>query len=310
MEPRRVLVLVGSGVAAIGTAVAIHGFQYSRFSFAVAGVACVFAAAPARAAGYLAASSISSAMRTDDMREMGEAWRLMRASATVLLGAGVVLGLCTVSALALAVDSRTKFGVTLGEAVFLASVGALRVFMSVGTGRLQRRRAFDPERVRDAPNAALGWPYWLLLIAIVLVAASLLTGWLGFLDGRTHSAAKAGAYVLWLALALAGFAGAALVHRADRVGALRGSASLSAVAGALVATASTFLDRWALQPALRIVDHTEVLLPAGDSAVGRVSLLTGRLAASTARAPALPVMLLAAVLLAIIVGLLSPGVFR
>ena len=38
--------------------------------------------------------------------------------------------------------------------------------------------------------------------------------------------------------------------------------------------------------------------------------MTGRLAATTARAPALPVMLLAAVLIALMVGLLSPGVFR
>ena len=310
MEPRRVLVLVGSGAAAIGTAVVIHGFQYPRFTFAVAGIACVFAAAPARAAGHLAASNISAAMRTEDMREMGEAWRRMRASATVLLGAGVVLGLSAIGALAIAVDSRTRFGFTLGEAVFLVSIGGLRVFMAVGTGPLRRRRAFDPERVRDAPNAALGWPYWLLLVAIALVAASLVTRWLGFLDGRTHSAAKPSVYLLWLALALIGFAGAAFVHASNRDGALRASASLGAVAGALVAFASSFLDRWALAPALRIVDKAEVWIPAGDSAVGRVSLMTGRLAATTARAPALPVMLLAAVLIALMVGLLSPGVFR
>src|SRR5204863_4263994 len=78
MEPRKALILAGAGVTAVGTAITIHGFQYRGFTFAVAGLACVYAAAPARAAGALAASNIVNAMRTEEMREMGDAWMRMR----------------------------------------------------------------------------------------------------------------------------------------------------------------------------------------------------------------------------------------
>src|SRR5450759_5004176 len=60
-EPRRIVALLGSGVAAIGAAVIIHGVQSPNSTFAIAGIACVCAAAPARAAGMLAASAIAGA---------------------------------------------------------------------------------------------------------------------------------------------------------------------------------------------------------------------------------------------------------
>ena len=310
MEPRRVLALVGSGVAAVGAAITIHGFQYPGFTFAVVGVALVFAAAPARAAAMLAASSITSAMRTYDMREMGEAWRRMRASAAVLLGAAIALGLSGVGALALAVDSRSRFGVVLGEAVFLIALGSLRVFLSVGTGPLRRRRAFDPDRVRDAPAASLGWPYWLVLMALALVAASLVTAWLGFLDGRTHNAANAVAYVTWLVVALVGFAAAGFAYKRSKDGALAASARLAAIASAAMLRATALLDRFIFEPSGRIVERTEQWLPAGDGALARVSLFSGRVAATSARAPAAAVLVVMAVLLALLIALLSPGVLR
>ncbi len=84
MEPRRALALAGSGVAAVGAAITIHGFQFPAFTFAVAGVACVLAVAPARAAGMLAAAAITNSMRSDDLRELGDAWRRMRAQLDAL----------------------------------------------------------------------------------------------------------------------------------------------------------------------------------------------------------------------------------
>ncbi len=310
MEPRRVLALVGSGLSAVGAGITVHGFQYPAFTFAVVGVACIYAAAPARAAGMLAASSITAAMRTNDMREMGEAWRRMRASAAVLLGASIALGLSCVGALALAVDSRSRFGVVLGEAVFLIALGSLRVFLSVGTGPLRRRRAFDPDRVRDAPAASLSWPYWLVLLALALAAASLVTAWLGFLDGKTHNAAKAGAYATWFIVTLAGFGGAAFAYLRSKDGALAASAWLAAYTGAAMARTQALLDRFIFEPTGRIVERTEQWLPAGDGALARVSLLAGRVAATSTRAPASAVLVVMAVLLALLVGLLSPGVLR
>ena len=310
MEPRRALALAGSGVSAVGAAITIHGFQYPAFTFAVVGVACIFAAAPARAAGMLAASAITSAMRTEDMRDMGEAWRRMRASAAVLLGVSLALGLSTIGALALAADSRSRFGIVLGEAVFLIALGSLRVFMAVATGPLQRRRAFDPDRVRDAPRPARGWPYWLVLLALALAAASLVTAWLGFIDGRTHHAAQTPAYLVWLAVAIIGFAVAALTHARSKDGALAATGRLAATWSLLTLRTTWLLDRFIVEPSVGIVEHIEEWLPQGDGAVGRLSLLTGRAAATSAWAPATPALVVMVVLLALLIGLLSPGVLR
>src|SRR5450759_5944758 len=76
-EPRRIVALLGSGVAAVGAAVVVRGYQNAGFTFAVAGIACVFAAALARVAGTLTASGLAAAMRTDDFREMGDGLSLI-----------------------------------------------------------------------------------------------------------------------------------------------------------------------------------------------------------------------------------------
>lgn len=310
MDPRRALVLAASGVSAVAAAITIHGFQYPAFTFAVAGVVCVYAAAPARAAGMLATSAIAVAMRTEDMREMGDAWRRMRASALVVLGVGVVFTLSSISALALGVDSRSRFGLVLGEAVFLAAVASVRVFMAVGTGPLRRRRAFDPDRVRDVAAAALGWPYWLVLLGLVLGGASLVTAWLGFLDAKTHTAAKPGAYAVWIVIAAIGIAVAAFAHVRSKDGALVASGWFAATWGTAWIRANAALDRFVFRPSLTIVERAEGWLPVGDGTLARISLLGGRLAATSTRAPAAPVLVVMAVLLALLVGLLSPGVFR
>ena len=310
MEPRRALAVVGSGVAAVGVAILIHGFQYRGLTFAVAGVAVVFAAAPARAAAMLAATAITSAMRTEDMREMGEALTRMRASALVLLGSSVAFALSAVGALAIAVDSRSRFGVVMGEALFLVGVASLRVFMSLGTGPLRRRRAFDPDRVRDAQAPALGWPYWLVVLAIGLGVASLVTGWLGFLDGKTHHAAGAAAYGLWFVVAAAGLGVAAVCYARSKDGSLRASAWLANFTDLAVTRGAAFIERFVVEPSGRIVDRTGSWLRLGDGALGRATLFSGRLAATAVRAPALPILIVMAVLLALLVALLSPGVLR
>jgi hypothetical protein len=252
----------------------------------------------------------ATAMRTEDMSEMEDGWNRMRGVSMVLLTAGIALGLSAVGALAISTDTRTRFGVTVGEAVFLIAVASMRVFMAVGTGSLRRRRAFDPDRVRDAPSAGVAWPYWLVVAALALGAASLVTGWLGFLDGRTHGAAKTNAYALWPAISLAGFAVAAFTFARSKDGALRASTWAAAIAGRVVATAADAGGRFLLAPLARIVDRTGQWVPAGDGAIGRVSLVSGRAAASVLRAPALPALIVMAVLLAFLVALLSPGVLR
>jgi NADH:ubiquinone oxidoreductase subunit 5 (subunit L)/multisubunit Na+/H+ antiporter MnhA subunit len=309
-EPRRAIARLGSGVAAVGAAVVIHGFENQAFTFAAAGIACVLASAPARAAGVLAASAVAQAMRTDDMAEMGDAWRRMRYSAVALLVSGLVLGLSAMGALAFAVASRSWLGVALGEAVLLVSLGSLRIFLSIAMGPLERRRTFEPDRVREAPAASLGWPYWLALVGGVLVVASLVRGWLDFIDGRHHPTPSGGTYVLWLVVALVGFGGAVIAYAANKEGAVRASASIGAWLGSFVALGTAAVNRFVIAPVLDLTRRTGDWIPAGDGDLGRAAIASGRFALTAGRAPVLPLIVLLAVLLALLLGLLSPGVYR
>ena len=310
-EPRRVITLLGCGVAAVGAAIVIRGFQVPNASFAIAGIGCVLAAAPARTAATLAASAIASAMRTDDMAEMGEAWARMRLSASALLLAGVVLALSPLGALAFGVSSRSGLGIALGEAVLLVSIGALRVFLATATSPLRRRRAFEPDRVREATRASLGWPFFLALGGGLLLVASLIRGWLDFLDGGKHPEPTVGVFVLWLAVALIGFAAVSIAYVRDKDGALRASELSGAWLRRISYTGSRNFDRFIVAPvtliALRIGERW---IPAGDRGVVGALDATGRLVVAGARLPVLPVAIVIAVILTVIVGLVSPGLLR
>jgi NADH:ubiquinone oxidoreductase subunit 5 (subunit L)/multisubunit Na+/H+ antiporter MnhA subunit len=311
-EPRRAIALLGSGVSAVGAAIVIHGFQKLgfNFTFAIAGVACVLAAALARVAGALAASGVAAAMRTADIAEMGDAWRRMRASAIALLVAALVLGLSASGALAFSVSSRSRLGLVLGEAVLLVSVGALRIFLAIAIGPLRRRRAFEPDRVREVPAGSLSSAYWLALGGAVLVAATLVRGWLDFLDGQKHPAPNGATYLLWIAVALIGFAAATIAYSASKDGAARASTGLGTWLDRLATVATRGINRFVVEPAVGLAAGTSEWIPSRDDALGRSAVATGRLAAAAARAPVVPLVILLAVLLAAALALLSPGVYR
>lgn len=309
-EPRRAITLLGSGLTAVGAAIVIYGFLVPNATFAIAGVACIFAAAPARAGALLAVSAIAGAMRTDDMAEMGDAWNRMRASALALGLAVGVLALSAVGAMAFALSSRSRLGVALGEAALVIALGALRIFLGVAIGPLRRRRAFEPDRVREAPPPSLGWPYWLALGGAALLVASFIRGWLDFLDGGKHPAPSVTTYVLWAAVVVVGFAIVTLPYVRDKDGALH----LSAVAGAWARMAFNTgwrtVDRFLVVPVAAIAVHVDRWIPDGDERVGGAVEASGRLATSGTRLPALPVAIVLAIVLTVVVGLIAPGVFR
>ena len=309
-EPRRVITLLGSAVSAVGAAVVLHGYQSTSFTFAIAGVACVLAAAPARSAAILAMSSIAAAMRTDDLAEMGDAWSRMRASSLTLAAAGALITLSVLGALAFGVTTRSYLGVALGEAVLFVAVGAARVFLGSSIGPLRRRRAFEPDRVREAPPNSLGWPYFLVLVAAAYLVASLIRGWLDFLDLHRHATPSATAFVLWLFVAVVGFAGASFAFARSKDGALRASAAVDDRVGALATRAIALFERFVAAPVTDLARRIDVWLPAGDGALGRFADASGRLAVLGGRAPALPLLVLLAVVLVIVIALLAPGVAR
>lgn len=307
-EPRRSIALAGSTAVAIGAAVVISGFRTPNATYAIAGFAAVLALAPARTAAWLAISSIANAMRTDDLAEMGDAWGRMRGSALGLLGGTVAMALAASGALAFGASTRSNLGLALGEAVVIMSVAGLRVFLGASLGELRRRRAFEPDRVREAPQQAVTWPYWLTAGSVAFLVASMTTAWLGYLDGHKHPASPVLAFVLWGAAAVVGLLAVAIAYAVGKDRAL----ALSARAGEWLHRGGGgvygVVDRFLVATSTDIARRLAEWIPAGDSALGRVAGLTGQLAASGMRLPALPVLVVLAVLLA--VGVAVVGVVR
>ena len=309
-EPRRTVALAGSGAAAIGTAVVVHGFQAPTPALAAAGVACVLASAPARAGAMLAVSTIAAAMRTDDLSDMGDALGRMRASAVALAASAVVVGVSACGALAFGVPTRSKTGLALGEAIVLVAAAMLRVFLAAGIGPLRRRRAFDPDRVREAPQAALSWPYWLAIAGAVLAIASAVPSWLDFLDGRKHPAAATGALLVWAAAALIGFVAAGVAFALGKDGVLAASARAGAWIHRGTASSAGVIDRFLIEPVMDIAYRLDEWIPAGDGALARFAAASGQLASAGVRAPALPLTVALIAALAVVIAVLAAGVPR
>jgi hypothetical protein len=181
----------------------------------------------------------------------------------------------------------------------------------VSTGPLRRRRAFEPDRVREAAPGSLAWPYWLALGGAMLLIASLIPRWLEFLDGSKHPVPSAGVYMLWLAVALIGFAAAAIAYMRDKDGALKASAVSGAWLGRGSSVANRNFDRFLVAPLAAIAVRLDGRwIPAGEGGIGGALDATGRLAAAANRLPALPVVIVIAVVLTVVMALVVPGVLR
>jgi len=91
---------------------------------------------------------------------------------------------------------------------------------------------------------------------------------------------------------------------------MRATAWFNSAVEARLAAAAAFLDRFLVVPSFKVVDRATEWIPAGDGAVARASLMSGRLATTAVRAPAVPVLIVMTVLLALLIALLSAGVLR
>jgi len=232
-------------------------------------------------------------------------------SAIAVASAALVLGLGAAGALAFGVSSRSNLGLAMGEAVLLIAIGGSRVFLAVALGPLRRRRAFEPDRVREAASASLAWPFWLVLGGALLLIASLIRGWLDFLDGGKHAQPSAGSYALWVVVAVIGFALPVLAYLRDKDGALHVSAWTGSWLRRFSYQTSSSLQRFIVAPVTEIaVRLGERWIPVGDGTVGGALDTTGRLVVAGARLPVVPLVVLAAIVLTVIVGLVAPGVFR
>ncbi len=249
-------------------------------------------------------------MRTDDMAEMGDGLRRMPGSTIAVLASVLVMAASAGLATSYATGTRTRFALVIGEAVLLMSIAGIRVFLAAGTGPLRRRRAFEPDRVRDAPAEALAWPYWLAVVGVVITVATLFPTWIGYLDSQKHKAGSAEAVVVWVAVAAIGVALTSIAYAFDKDGALRASAALGRLLDRIVSGALAALYRFIYAPVAAITVRVSEWIARGDGELARASAASGRLALWAARAPAVPLLIAIAAVLAIAVGLASPGLFR
>jgi len=295
--------VTASGIAV--TAVAVLAFARPGD---VAPAALLLAATGlARSAAVLATGSLVAGMRTSLITEMGEGWRRMRLSVTALplaaiglvAGAGVVAG------------GSLKWYWTLAYAlgVGLAVLGLLRVYLLTAYPYLPRRRGFDPNRVRPAPEAMSYPPLLMGLLAVALGTAFYWQAFLGWADNRPHPPADPTVYAYWLAVPVAAAVLATVLFSVARSTGTR----LTAVAGGRWEDAAVRLrvaiDRLLVEPALEIAERTEEGVVAG----GEENL--GRLVADSAQVvrrplPVIPILIGVAVLVAVIAGLVAPGVYR
>jgi len=88
----------------------------------------------------------------------------------------------------------------------------------------------------------------------------------------------------------------------------------AAVAGAWlgrgVSAIFAVVDRFLVAPTTGIARLLGDWIPEGDGALGRFATASGQLALASARAPALPLLIVLAVVLAVAVALFAPGVAR
>jgi hypothetical protein len=116
--------------------------------------------------------------------------------------------------------------------------------------------------------------------------------------------------VVWVAVAAIGVAFTSIAYAFDKDGALRASAALGRLLDWIVYGALAALYRFIYAPVAAITVRVSEWIPRGDGELARASAASGRLGLWAARAPAVPLLIAIAAVLAIAVGLASPGLFR
>jgi len=233
----------------------------------------------------------------------------MPATSASLLVAAIVLSLGGVGA----VMARAAWpaGIAFGAALVVVAFSAFRPYFAVAHGPLRRRRAFEPERVREMPTAVVAAAYLCLAVGVVALGATLLTGWIGFLAVGGQAVAM-GTNVLWLMAPLGGVLAATVAFGARKDQGLLVGTTLGDLAGALREQVNALYDRLVARPGNQLARGVEdVGLPAAEAGVGRAFTAAGGLAESAERGlPWLPTVLALAVVLAAAFALMGQGLSR
>jgi NADH:ubiquinone oxidoreductase subunit 5 (subunit L)/multisubunit Na+/H+ antiporter MnhA subunit len=265
------------------------------------------ATALARTGAVLATGSLAGGMRTWLINEMGEGWRRMRLSviALPLAAIGLVAGAGVVGGGSLRWYWVLAYTLGLG----LAVLGLLRVYLLTAYPYLPRRRGFDPNRVRPAPDAMSYPPLLLGLLALALAVAFYWQAFLGWTDNRSHPAADPLVYAYWLAVPVVAALLATALFAVARSTGTRLTAAANARWEAAAIRARVAIDRLLVEPALEIAERTEEGVVAGaEDGLGRLVEESAQVVRRPL--PVIPILIGVAVLMAVIAGLVTPGIYR
>lgn len=304
VDLRRSVLLASSGAIALS----LLGLLYKP-STGVAFMA-LLAVAAARTGAHLAGTSVAAAMRTVDMRATGGGWQRMPATSATLLVAAAVLSLAGLGPAMLRPSDATQIAYAAGLGVVALSI--FRPYFAVAHGPLRRRRAFEPERVREAPSGPTFAGYLCEAVGALALVAGFLTGWISFLGAGGHAVSVMGTNVLWLIAPVAG-AGAAMVAFGTRKDQSLAAANRSGeLLGAVWERAGDLYDRLIGRPGRRAVRAlNDVGLPAAETGVGEAFTVAGGLAEPAERGRSwLPATLAVAVALVTAFALIGQGLGR
>jgi NADH:ubiquinone oxidoreductase subunit 5 (subunit L)/multisubunit Na+/H+ antiporter MnhA subunit len=303
VELRRSILLASSGAVAL----TLLGVLYPpSVTVAFSGLLAV---AAARAGMVLAGTSAAGAMRTVDMRATGGGWQRMPASSAALLVSAAVIALGGLGAAMLRPSGPAW--IAFGAGLALVALSVFRPYFAVAHGVLRRRRAFEPERVRDVPSSVALAAFICQAVGAVALVAGFLTGWVGFLGAGGHSVSM-GTNVLWLIAPLAGIAVAAAAFGVRKDQSLEMGAMFGDLTGALWEQAAGLYQRLIDRPGQQVVRGVEdVAVPTAEAGVGRAFSAAGGLAGSAERGlPWVPTVLALAVVLAAAFALVGEGLAR
>lgn len=301
---RRSVVWSGSAVSAL-VLLAIGQPGAAGPSLAAALAICL-----ARPATVLGSWALAAAMRSGDLADMGGALRRMRMTSLSMLVA------CVALAVAGAPKAAARAGWPsvwfLGVAMALAGFALTRGYVLAAHGELRRRRAFEPTRVREV-GAGMWWATWVLGAgALLLALAGFFTRWVAFLAGGKQSSASVATDVLWLAVGLAGPAVAFALVLGARGPALRLPGRAGGWLAGTSAAGGLVYGRFVREPGLRLIEAIEGGgFRRGESALGAsLSRVTAWGSRGVAPATAIGLVVGLVVVVAVVAGLLAPGIYK
>lgn len=276
VEFRRAAILGSAGAVAL---VLLGILEPGSVGVAVTGLLAV---AAGRAAALFALASVAGAMRTVDLRATGGGWSRMPWTSATLLAAAAVVSLGGLGTAMLRPAGAAWIALAAGLA--LVAVALFRIYFGVAHGPLRRRRAFEPERVREVATSARLPALTVVGLGLAAVVLTFLTGWIGFLNAGGHAISVMGTNVLWIAAPLAGLASAAFVFWRRKDEGLRAGVALGDLTGGLWEQAATLFGRLVAEPGAQAVHAVEdVGIPAAEVGLEQAIDETGDLAEDSIR---------------------------